>query len=187
MESIHALVNLGEKKDPYTKRHSVKVSRYATQLAKCVGLSKKEIEIIRIASILHDVGKIGIREEILLKNGVLTIPEYEEIKKHSEIGAEILKPIKAMQELIPIVRHHHESYDGTGYPDGLKGHKIPLIDRIICIADTYDALTSERAYRKAYSPKNAIEIMESEKGKKFDPVLLENFLECLEDLKKKKI
>ena len=187
IKSMHALVNLCELKDPYTKRHSVKVSAYATLLAKKIGLSITEIEQTRLASILHDIGKIGIKEEILLKKSGLTKSEYNEIKKHSEIGAEILKPIKAMHEAIPLIRHHHENYDGTGYPDGLKGHKIPAIARIIAIADVFDALTNKRAYRNAYSIKKALEIMEAEKGKKFDPLFLEKFKECIDNSKSKKI
>ena len=187
IKSIHALVNLCELKDPYTKRHSIKVSTYATLLAKKIGLSKAEIDRIRLASILHDIGKVGIKEEILLKNDVLTKKEYDEIKRHPEIGVEIIKPIKPMRELIPIIKYHHENYDGTGYPEGLKGRKIPFVSRILAIADVFDALTNKRAYRNAYPIKKALEIMEAEKGKKFDPLLFEKFQECMDNVKSKKI
>ena len=185
MESIHSLVNLAEAKDPYTKRHSVKVSNYAVGLAKRMGLSKKEIDNIRLAAILHDIGKIGISENILLKESSLTDEEYKEVKKHTEIGADILKPLKFFKETILMIKHHHENFDGSGYPDGLKQEKIPLGSRILSVADVYDALTSRRAYRNAYSSYSAIDIMTEESGKKFDPKILHTFMDYLSSNKKK--
>ncbi len=182
IESIHALVNLVEKKDPYTKRHSVKVSKYAAALAKKIKLSEKKIERIRLAGILHDVGKIAVRQKVLLKKGKLTEKEYEEVKKHPEIGADMLKPFKFLKFVVRIIRHHHENYDGSGYPGGLRKNKIPVASRIISIADAYDALTSKRAYRKAFSSEKAKDIMYSERNTKFDPELLDRFMECLADI-----
>ncbi|MGB2705825.1 MAG: HD-GYP domain-containing protein [Candidatus Omnitrophota bacterium] len=179
MQSIHALINLTEARDPYTKRHSVKVSNYAVLLAKAINLSKKEVETIRLAAILHDIGKVGIKGKILLKDGSLNSKEFKEVQKHSEIGAEIIKPLKFFGPIVSIIRNHHENYDGTGYPDGLKGEDIPLASRILSIADAYDALTSKRAYREAYPAKGAERIMKKEAGKKFDAALLEKFMDCL--------
>ncbi len=176
IECIHALVNLAELKDPYTKKHSIKVSNYAVLLAKQLKLAKEEIETIKLAAILHDVGKLGIRKKVLLKSGSLNGAEYEEVKKHSEIGAEIIKPFRFFNEVILIIRHHHEKYDGTGYPDGLKGKDTPLGSRILAIADSYDALTSKRTYRDAYSPGEAVNIMKKEDGSKFDSKLLDIFM-----------
>jgi len=176
MQAVHALINLTEARDPYTKRHSVKVSTYSVMLAKCIGLSKKEVESIRLAAILHDIGKVGIKESIMLKNGSLSSKEYEEVKRHSNLSAEIIKPLKFFGPIVSIVRHHHENYDGTGYPDKLKGESIPLASRILAVADAYDALTSKRAYRDAYSVEEAKEIMQKASGKKFDPTLLEKFI-----------
>jgi len=178
IKSIHALVNLAEAKDPHTKKHSVKVVNYAALIAKCMHLSAREIEIVKLAGMLHDIGKIAIREEVLSKNGSLNGKEYEEVKKHSEIGVEIIKPLKFLSHILTSIKHHHENYDGTGYPDGLKGKSIPLVSRILAVADTYDALTSKRAYREAYTVKKAIEIMRAESDKRFDPKILEIFIRC---------
>jgi len=184
VESIHALVNLMETRDPYTKRHSVKVSNLAVMLAKKIGLSKTETGHIKLAGILHDIGKIGIPEKVLLKNSSLNKEEYDEVKKHSAIGAEIIKPLKFFAEIIIMVRHHHENYDGTGYPDGLKGEDIPMGSRIMAVADAFDALTNTRAYRGAYDFEKAIEIMKKENGKKFDPALFSAFMDCISEVKK---
>jgi len=179
MESIHTLINLTEARDPHTKRHSVKVSNYAVMLAKYMGLPKKEVESIRLAAILHDIGKAGIKESVLLKNGSLNDEEYKEVQRHSELGAEIIKPLKFFGPIVSIIRHHHENYDGTGYPDGVKGEDILLASRILGIADAYDALTSKRAYRDAYPAEEAKKIMKKASGKKFDAALLEKFMTCL--------
>lgn len=179
IECIHALVNLAEAKDPYTKRHSLKVSNYAVLLAKQMKLTKEEIETIKLAAILHDVGKLGIKEKVLLKNGSLNGAEYEEVKKHSGIGVEIIKPFRFFNKVVTMIKHHHEKYGGGGYPDDLKGKDIPLGSRILAIADSYDALTNKRAYRDAYSSEQAINIMKKEDGSKFDPSLLETFMACI--------
>ena len=185
IESIHALVNLAEAKDPYTKKHSLKVSNYAVLLAKQMKLTREEIEVIKLAALLHDVGKLGVKEKVLLKNGSLSGTEYEEVKKHSGIGAEIIKPFRFFNDVVLIIKHHHEKYGGKGYPDGLEGKDIPLGSRILAIADCYDALTSKRAYRDAYSPEEAVDIMKKEDGSKFDPAFLETFMAYITSDKKR--
>lgn len=185
IECIHALVNLAEAKDPYTKKHSLKVSKYAVLLAKQLKLGKEDIETIKLAGLLHDVGKLGVKQKVLLKNGSLSGEEYEEVKKHSEIGMEIVKPFRFFNEVVRVIKHHHERYNGGGYPDGLKGQDIPLGSRILAIADCYDALTSERAYRKAYPPWEAAKIMKKEDGNKFDGQLLDIFMSCISSKEKR--
>ena len=175
-EPIQVLVELVESRDFYTMEHSAKVANYVVRLANIVKLPKKEVERLRLAAILHDIGKIGVRARILMKAGPLTGAEYKEVKKHPLLSVEIIKSIKPIKGLMSIVRHHHENYDGTGYPDGLKGGRIPIGSRILAICDVYDALISERAYRGAFSRSDAIKAMKYEAGKKFDLVLLEKFL-----------
>lgn len=187
IESVHALVNLTEAKDPFTKRHSIKVSSYAVSLSRHLGLSKRYLENIRIAAILHDIGKLGIKDKILLKPSSLTKEEFEEVKKHPQLTEEIVKPLKFYSDIITFIKHHHENWDGDGYPDGLKGEEIPLGARILSICDAYDALTSERAYRKAYSHEEALDIVRSECGKKYDPNLFAAFVKCLSNVEKSEL
>jgi len=179
LRSIRVLINLAEEREPYTRKHSIRVSNYAVMLAKSLALPKEEIQRIRIAAMLHDIGKIGIDRNILLKKGPLSKKEYNAVKRHSEFGAEILRPLKFFDPIASIIRHHHENYDGTGYPDGLKGEDIPRASRIISIADSYDALTSKRTYRNAYSEEEAKKIMRGEAGTRFDTLFLKKFIDCL--------
>lgn len=179
IEYAHVLVDVAESRDPYTVSHSIKVTNYAVALARYIGLSKEAIEVLKISAILHDIGKIGVKPSILMKPSSLNEEEYKEVRRHPILSAEIIKPIKLMDELVPIIKHHHENYNGTGYPDGLKGEEIPLGARILSIADVYDALTTDRAYRKAYPFGKATKIMTEASGKKFDPVLLKAFMACL--------
>lgn len=185
-EPAQVLIEVAESRDPYTMEHAAKVTDYATQLAGAIGLPKKEIEILKLACMFHDIGKIGIKSHVLMKTTCLSNKEYEEVKEHPLLSVEIIKSIKPVEGLIPIIRHHHENYDGTGYPDRLRGERIPLGARILAIADVYDALMSERAYRKSYSYRGALKIMKGASGKKFDPKLLDRFLECLFQEKQKK-
>jgi len=160
VSNLTALVHTIEAKDPYTKDHSERVTRYALEISEVIGMNEKNKEAIRFAGPLHDIGKIDARDDILLKPGKLTKEEYEEIKKHVVIGEEILRPLKFLHLESDIVRHHHENFDGTGYPDGLKGEAIPLLARIMSVADTYDALTSTKPYRKKRTHEEALnEIM----------------------------
>jgi PAS domain S-box-containing protein/putative nucleotidyltransferase with HDIG domain len=184
-EPMRVLIEVAESRDPYTMEHSMKVTNYATELARIAGLPKKEVEIIRLAAMFHDIGKIGIRAQILMKTSCLSKTEYDEVKKHPLLSVEIVKSIQPVKGIIPIIKHHHENYGGNGYPDGIKGKQIPLGARILAIADVYDALTSERAYRKAYSYQGALKLMEDMREKKFDPELLDHFLKYLSQEKAK--
>jgi len=152
---------------------------FAEKIAKKLNLSRKEIEDIKHAAILHDLGKIGIREEILSKKGSLTAKEREEMQKHPLIAADILKSIHALSGSLPAVLHHHERYDGQGYPYRLKGEEIPLSARIVALADVYQALISDRPYRKAYSKKKALDIIKKESGTHFDPKIVKSLLSVI--------
>ncbi|GAI24202.1 unnamed protein product, partial [marine sediment metagenome] len=148
-EIVKALAQAMEAKDPYTHGHSARVMEYAVQIAQKLGLPEEKIESLRYASILHDIGKIGVRGIILNNPNGLTGEEYDEIKKHPLVGEGIIKPIELLQPIRPLIRHHHEWYNGKGYPDGLSGENIPLSARILAVADAYDAMKSDRPYRKA--------------------------------------
>ncbi|GAF68461.1 unnamed protein product [marine sediment metagenome] len=181
MELVHALAKTVKAKDRYTQKHSELMSRVAVELAKALRLESSEIETVRLGALLHDLGKIGIDESILLKPGKLTSKEYEMIKQHPRIGAEIIQTVHTLKDVIPLIRFHHERYDGTGYLKGLKGKEIPIGARIIGIADVYQALRSDRPYRKAYSKKEALEIIKEGAGKQFDPVMVEIFLKIAQN------
>ena len=163
--------------------HSEVTAHYSAQIAMALGLPPDEIENIRTASLLHDLGKIGISAEILLKSSKLTKEEFEQIKKHPQIGANIIKPIKIMHNTIPLILYHHERWDGKGYPAGLKGEKIPMGARIIAIAEVYVALTSNLPWRKAYSKKEAMEIIKKGSGTQFDPKVVNALLNILKEEK----
>jgi len=172
-DAIRVLSATVDAKDPYTANHSLNVTTYACSLARELGLSEETIQNIYLAGLLHDIGKIGIPEEILLKPGKLTAEEYQEIMKHPVTGAKIIEPLRGLKNIIPMVRHHHERYDGTGYPDKLRGEEIPLEARILATADAFDALTSERPYRKAHNPENALKEIRRHQGTQFDPKIVE--------------
>jgi putative two-component system response regulator len=178
-DTIKVLALALDARDHYTHGHSREVTEYAVAIAKEMGLPVKEIEIIRDAGILHDIGKIGIPDAVLLKPGRLTEEEYEQIKKHPEIGKSILQPVNCLADKIPLIYHHHERVDGTGYPAGLAGENIPLGARILAVADAYQAMTSDRPYRKALSMQIAIGELEKFKGKQFDPQIVDIFLRIL--------
>ena len=163
------LINAMEAKDLYLRGHSQRVSELAGQLAEELGLEETMREDLRIAGRLHDVGKIGIREEILNKPGRLTPEEFEHVKQHVQIGLDILAPLIHLRTPLDYVEHHHERWDGTGYPRALAGDDIPLGARILCAADTFDALTSKRAYRDPMAPVAALEHLKVDVGKQFDP------------------
>jgi len=173
LENLLAMVKVLEERDAYTKGHSERVANYATMLAKAIGLKGKAIERIRLAGLLHDIGKIGIPDRILNKPSHLTPDEFEEIKSHPVRGVEIISNLSYLQEIIPWIRHHHEAWDGSGYPEGLKMEEIPIEARILAVADVYDALTTRRAYRSAFSKEEAIKIMNEMKGEKLDPQLVD--------------
>ena len=152
------------------------MTHYAELLTKEMGLQEEEREIIRDACLLHDIGKIGISENILRKPAKLSNCEWEIMKSHPVMGEEILKPLPTLKPVLPLIRHHHERWDGKGYPDGLKGEEIPLGARIIAICDAFDAMTSLRPYRKPLSKEKALKEIEKNSGTQFDPKLVEIFL-----------
>jgi putative nucleotidyltransferase with HDIG domain len=166
--SIQMLAGAVDEKDPYTRGHSDRVTRFSMLIAKELGLAQEEVEKIRISAQLHDVGKIGIEDRILKKPGALTAEEYEVMKSHTVRGANILRPVEQLKEMIPGIELHHESLDGKGYPYGLRGDDIPLPARIIAVADTFDAMTTNRPYQSAKEPEYAIRIIQSLTRNKFD-------------------
>ncbi|MGA2001103.1 MAG: HD domain-containing phosphohydrolase [Terriglobales bacterium] len=169
MGSIQMLAGAVDEKDPYTRGHSDRVTRYSTILATEMGLTEEQIEVVRVSAQLHDVGKIGIEDRILKKPGALTPEEYEVMKTHTTRGANILRPVQQLKEMIPGIELHHESLDGRGYPFGLRGDELPLVPRIIAVADTFDAMTTNRPYQAARPPEYAVKIIKSLAQNKFDP------------------
>ena len=150
---------------------------YSTRLAEAIGLDENSVEIINEAALLHDVGKIGVPESILNKQGPLTNEEYEEMKKHVDHSVGIIRHLPSLDFVIPAVIGHHERYDGTGYPRRIAGEDIPLYARILCVADSFDAMTSNRVYKKAYSVDYALDVLEKQAGKQFDPRLVRVFVD----------
>ena len=176
LESIYAFAKTIEARDHYTGEHTESTVSIATGIGKELNLSGRTIENLKHAAVLHDLGKIGIPDSILHKKGKLTKKEYEVIKKHPQIGAEIIRAVHFLRELVPMILYHHERYNGLGYPAGLKGEEIPLGARIIAVADVYQALVSDRPYRGAYSKKEAIKIVKEGSGTQFDPKIVKVFL-----------
>jgi response regulator RpfG family c-di-GMP phosphodiesterase len=171
LESVWALVRAVEAKDPYTRRHSEQVADYATHFARLVQVPEPIVEHIRIASLLHDVGKIGVPDSILAKPGPLTAEEFEFIRRHPALGADILAKITAFGQEALLVRHHHENWDGSGYPDGLAGEEIPLGARIIKVADCMDAMLMDRTYKRGYSVEQMVDELARCAGTQFDPAV----------------
>ena len=166
-------------RDTYTAGHSERVAAYSVRIGTAAGLTIAQLDLLRKSALLHDIGKIGVRDAVLLKEGRLTEEEFEQIKRHPALGENILKQIEpedAVGELLPGVRSHHERYDGKGYPDGLAGNDIPLLGRVIAIADAYDAMTSDRPYRRGMDREKALAILEEGKGTQWDPALTELFI-----------
>ena len=176
MGLLHSLTSAVDAKDAYTCGHSERVALLSRTLAYEAGFSEHIVERIYMAGLLHDVGKIGVPEQVLQKTGKLTDEEFGQIKKHPEIGARILRDIKQVEDIIPGVLHHHERYDGKGYPHNLAGESIPLFGRVICLADCFDAMTSSRTYRKALPLEVALTEIRRCSGTQFDPALTDHFL-----------
>lgn len=172
---VRALVNAVDQKDEYTSCHSLRVAYYATLLGRDLDLSKADLRMLQWSALLHDVGKIGIRDSVLKKEGKLTAEEFEHMKEHPVRSHKVVQEVPQLADALPGVLHHHERYDGTGYPAGLSGENIPRQARIIQIADVFDALTSNRSYRPAFSWMEALSIMEKEAGKTVDPLLRQRF------------
>lgn len=178
---LFTLVNVIDAKDSYTRGHSERVTRLAVLLAERLGLSKEQINTLEKAAQLHDIGKIGIPEAVLNKPGALTNEEFEEVKTHSPLGEKICSPLKTLQPLLDIIRHHHERYDGKGYPDGLKGEEISIEARIIAVVDSYDAMASDRPYRERLSKEAIINNIKKGSGSQWDKNVAEAFLRILEE------
>ena len=168
ISSIRAFAAAIDAKDPYTRGHSERVARYSREIARYLGLAKDVQEKVWISAVLHDIGKIGVDDLVLSKVGELTPEEFDKMKQHPVIGADIVEPISALREMLPGIRWHHEAWNGSGYPDGLKGEEIPLIARVIGVADTFDAITTTRPYQQKSSPERAFEIIKKLTGRKFD-------------------
>lgn len=169
IQTINTLRNVVETRDKETKGHSERVSALAAALAEQIGLSAEEVERVRLAGLFHDIGKVGVKDSILLKQGPLTREEFEEIKKHPAGGVSILEEFAPFSDLLPIIRQHHERLDGTGYPEGLSGDSICLSARLISVADSFDAMISNRAYRKGLGFEKTMSEIERGNGTQFDP------------------
>jgi putative nucleotidyltransferase with HDIG domain len=180
-ETIMAFSEALEARDQYTAGHSRRVMEYSKSIGQRMKLDKQDIEDLKRSALLHDIGKIGIPDVVLKKKTKLTDEEYAVIKTHPETGAAILKYIKSFKHLVPAVYHHHEQFNGEGYPDGVKGAAIPLHARIIAIADTFDAMTSSRSYRSALSFRMALSELERCRGTQFDPEIADIFIEILQE------
>lgn len=179
LETIETLRFTVEAKDAYTRGHSDRVSEYSVLIGKHLGLSEEDLYLLRIGGLFHDIGKIGVPDSILLKTSRLTNDEYSEIKNHPKIGAQILSNATIFEKAIPIVKYHHERYDGFGYPENLAGENIPYLARIAAIADSFDAMTSKRTYRDSLGIDVVKNEIEKNKGTQFDPNLADVFLDIL--------
>lgn len=180
LDMVQTLRSAVEAKDTYTRGHSDRVAEYSVLIGEKLGLPEDQIKTLKIGGLFHDIGKIGIPDSILLKPGKLTDDEYSEIKNHPSIGAHILGSAKTFQDIVPIVKHHHEKYDGNGYPSRMKGEEIPYLARIAAVADTFDAMTSRRSYRDAIDLQKVKDEIKRCEGTQFDPQIAETFLDILE-------
>ena len=183
LTTADTLAEAVDKRDPYTGGHARRVMEYSLAIGREMGLEGEDLESLRLAAVLHDIGKIGIGDSILLKDGKLTKEEFEAIKMHPLFGEEILKHVEYFKNIIPAIKHHHERFNGGGYPLGLKGENIGLAARIIAVADAFDAMTSERRYRKALSPDEAAAELAANAGTQFDPAVVQAFLRIYPFLK----
>ena len=181
METIQILRMTVEAKDPYTRGHSDRVSEYSQLIGKHIGLPESDLKTLKIGGLFHDIGKIGIPDSILLKTDKLSDEEYSEIKNHPSIGAHILSNATVFQDIIPIVKHHHERFDGKGYPSKLQGSDIPYLARITAVADTFDAMTSRRSYRDSLDINTVREEIKNNSGTQFDPEIANVFLDILDN------
>lgn len=175
-DSIKVLTGAIDAKDPYTRGHSDRVRKMSVRTGMKLGLSEKDLESLQYGALLHDIGKIGINDGVLQKKGLLDSHQYKYIQEHPLIGVKIVEGVDFFKDKIPMIRNHHEHFDGRGYPDGLVGEIIPLEARIIAVADAFDAMTSVRPHRRALPVEDVLLEMEKGKGKQFDPHILEIFL-----------
>jgi putative nucleotidyltransferase with HDIG domain len=174
--NLEALARVIDARDPYTFEHSARVAAVSHELAEGMGLSAVDLVVLRRAGLLHDIGKIGVADTILGKQGPLNEEEWAAIRRHPVIGFEMLKDVPFLQPSLDPIRHHHERWDGDGYPDKLKGTSIALLARIVTVADAFDAMTSDRPYRKSFSFEFAARAIESESGRQFDPAVVAAFM-----------
>jgi len=176
VEMMHLLVRALEERDEYTRGHSERVAKLAVAIGRQLKLSPRQLEKLRRGALLHDIGKIGIRDALLYKHGNLTLDERARMNQHPEKGHFLIVNTHLLWDIIPAVRNHHENYDGTGYPDGLKGEAIPMMARIVSLADYFDALATKRPYKKPFTKARSIALVKSMSGKKFDPKVVKAFL-----------
>jgi putative two-component system response regulator len=179
---IFSLANAIEAKDCYTRGHIERVSTLAVSLGEYIGVSQEDLNTLRKGGALHDIGKIGVRDDILIKPSTLTPREFDEVKRHPDIGENICRPLHSLEPVLPIIKYHHEKHDGSGYPSGLAGERIPLLARILSVVDVYDAFTSRRSYRDAMTHEQALAVLKKEtEAEKFDRHIFKMFLRLLEE------
>jgi putative nucleotidyltransferase with HDIG domain len=180
INSIRALAAAIDAKDPYTRGHSERVARYSSLVAREMGLSSEDVRRVRLSALLHDVGKIGIDDRILRKPTALTEEEFEIMKSHPVKGAMIMEAIPQLRDVIPGMKHHHERWEGGGYPEGLRGEDIPLQARIVSVADTFDAMTTTRPYQRAMDIRFVFQRLRDLAGNRFDPSVVEALIQSYE-------
>lgn len=180
-ETAQALAEAIEKRDPYTGGHTKRVLTYSVAASEYLGFNPDKLDILKLSAILHDVGKIGVEDRVLRKQGRLDDEEFNQMKGHPSMGAEIMNHVAKLKEIIPGMKYHHERYDGKGYPEGIKGEDIPLIARIIAVSDTFDAMTSDRPYRNGLSDEVALSELLKFSGTQFDPDIVKAFIEAHKD------
>jgi HD-GYP domain-containing protein (c-di-GMP phosphodiesterase class II) len=173
IDSIEMIAAAVDAKDPYTKGHSGRVSSYSVVISRELGMPDEEVDKIRISATLHDVGKIGVEDRVLKKPGVLTNEEFEIMKRHTVMGYEIVRQVKQLEEMLPGIRWHHEALNGKGYPDGISGDELPLMVRVIAVADTFDAITTDRPYQAGRDFPAALQILHRAAGSKYDPIVVD--------------
>jgi putative nucleotidyltransferase with HDIG domain len=181
---VRAFTSAIDAKDPYTCGHSDRVARIAVCLAKELGCDEPMLNTLYLSGMLHDIGKIGINDDVLHKPGKLGVEEFEHIKTHVEIGSRILRDMNNLKDVIPVILHHHESWDGGGYPDNLEAEQIPLAARIVAVADSYDAMSSDRPYREGMSEEKIEQILRNGAGKQWDPQVINAFFRVRDDIRK---
>jgi len=178
LQTIKALAGAISAKEQQTAEHSSRMAMMARTIGREMGLTPADTSLLELAAYLHDVGKIGVSEAILGKNGGLSESEWAEVRAHPDIGSRILREVEGLEDLAVIIKHHHERFDGKGYPDGLRGEQIPLLSRILAVVDSFDAMTSDRPYRKRLTDANALAQIKQGAGRQFDPTIVEIFINC---------